>query len=444
MKTKYKFPKGFEWGADASAYQIEGAWNEDGKGESIWDRFCHEPGNVLNGDTGDVACDHYHQYEEDIKVMKELGLKVYRFSVSWSRIFPKGYGEPNKKGLDFYKRLVKELLEAGIKPMACLYHFDLPQALQEKGGWVNRDITEHFENYAKFIFKELNSVKKWMTINEPFSVVNNGYIKGNHAPGVRDMKQAIQVMHNILVSHGKAVKAYREMNLDGEIGIGLNFVPIYPNRKEDKHAAKMADEFRNGCFSNPILKGIYPKELLKKFQDNWDVPVIENGDMETISTPIDFLGINYYFRHLVETDENDIFGFKIIKPKKAEYDAMGWEIYHQGLYDLLLRFKKDYGNIPLYITEGGSAFDDRLEKSRVHDEKRINYLREDIKKAYEALKKGVNLKGYYVWSFMDNFEWSFGFSKRFGLIYIDYKNQERIWKDSAYFYKKVIKNNGII
>ncbi|MCK4635092.1 MAG: family 1 glycosylhydrolase, partial [Candidatus Aenigmarchaeota archaeon] len=367
MKTKYKFPKGFEWGADASAYQTEGAWNEDGKGESIWDRFCHKPGNILNGDTGDVACDHYHRYEKDIEIMKELGLKAYRFSISWPRIFPKGSGKPNKKGLDFYKRLVKKLLEAGIKPMACLYHFDLPQALQEKDGWVNRDITEHFENYAKFIFKELNSVKKWMTINEPFSIVNGGYIRGHDAPGIRDMKQAIQVMHNILVSHGKAVNAYREMNLDGEIGIGLSFVPIYPKRKEDEHAAKMADNFRNGWFSDPILKGAYPKELFKKFQQKWGVPVIKKGDLEITSTPLDFMGVNYYYRYMVERDENNVFGFKRINPKGAEYDAMGWEIYHQGLYDLLLRLKKDYKGIPIYITEGGAAFDDKLEKSRVHD-----------------------------------------------------------------------------
>ncbi len=441
---KYIFPKNFEWGVGTSAYQIEGAWNEDGKGESIWDKFCHEGGHILNGDTGDVACDHYHRYEKDIEIMKKMGIKSYRFSISWTRIFPKGYGKPNKKGLIFYKKLVKKLLELGIKPMACLYHFDLPHALQKKDGWANRNIEKYFERYAKFIFKELSLVPKWVTINEPFSIVNNGYIKGDCAPGFKNMKQAIQVMHNLLISHGKAVKAYREMDLDGEIGIELNLTPIYPHRKEDECVVEIADDFRNKWFLNPIMKGEYPSNLLKIFQEKWNAPTIKKNDLDIMSTPIDFLGINYYSRYLIEIDKNNILGFKRINPKDCEYTSMGWEIYHKGLYDILLRLKKEFKKIPIYITESGAAFSDKLEKDRVHDKKRIKYLSEEIKKAYEALKCGVNLKGYYIWSLMDNFEWSFGYSKRFGLIYIDYKTQQRIWKDSAYFYKNVIKNNGII
>ena len=300
------------------------------------------------------------------------------------------------------------------------------------------------ERYAKFIFKELSLVPKWVTTNEPFSIVNNGYIKGDCAPGFKNMKQAIQVMHNLLISHGKAVKAYKEMDLDGEIGIELNLTPIYPHRKEDECVVEIADDFRNKWFLNPIMKGEYPSNLLKIFQEKWNAPTIKKNDLDIMSTPIDFLGINYYSRYLIEIDKNNILGFKRINPKDCEYTSMGWEIYHKGLYDILLRLKKEFKKIPIYITESGAAFSDKLEKDRVHDKKRIKYLSEEIKKAYEALKCGVNLKGYYIWSLMDNFEWSFGYSKRFGLIYIDYKTQQRIWKDSAYFYKNVIKNNGII
>jgi len=445
MKKVLKFPKGFEWGAAVSAYQIEGAWNEDGKGESIWDGFVHQPGRILNGNTGDIACDHYHRYKEDVEMMKKIGLKAYRFSISWSRIFPKGFGKPNRKGLDFYKKLIDELLKADIKPMVCLYHFDLPQALQEKGGWVNRNIVEYFEEYAVFIFKELgNSVSKWLTINEPLSIVNGGYIKGKDAPGVKDMKLAIQVMHNVLVSHGRAVKSYRKLGLTGEIGIGLNLFPTYPNREKDIEAAEMADNIRNKWFLDPLMKRYYPEKLMKKFRDNWNEPLIEKGDLKLINTPLDFIGVNYYRRFLVEEDKSDPLGFKRVEPKNAEYDAMGWEIYPQGLYDTLIRLKKEYGNPLLYITEGGVAFDDKLEGNKVHDEKRINYMCEELEKVHEALKDGVRLKGYHVWSLMDNFEWLLGYSKRFGLVYIDNETQKRILKDSAYFYRKIIKDNGMI
>jgi beta-glucosidase len=451
---KYSFPKGFEWGTATSAYQIEGAWNEDGKGESIWDNFSHKPGNIQNGDTGDIACDHYHRYKEDIQIMKEIGVKAYRFSISWPRILPKGTGKPNQKGLDFYKNLVESLLDAHIKPVVTLYHWDLPQALQDKGGWVNRDSINYFEDYAKLMFKELGDiVPMWITHNEPWVVAHYGHTFGEHAPGLKDTKKAIQASHNLLLSHGKAVHAYRQIGLKGEIGISLNFIPSFPHTdsREDKIAAEKQDQFVNRWFLDPLFKGAYPRFLFNFYKWKYDLPRIEKGDLELISTPIDFLGINYYYRNILKSTGtlHELFTNELsiekVRIKKAQYAAMGWENYPQGLYNLLAGVKRDYGNIPLYITESGAAFNDKLTKdNKIHDKKRIKYLREHIKKACQALRDGVPLKGYFVWSQMDNFEWEYGFSKRFGLIYVDFQTLKRIWKDSAYFYKEVIKNNGIV
>jgi len=442
---RYIFPKDFEWGTATSAYQIEGAWNEDGKCESIFDRFFHQKGNAENGDT---ACDHYHRYKEDIQIMKELGIKTYRFSISWPRIFPKGVGKPNKKGLNFYKKLIKTLLDANIKPAVTLNHWDLPQALQDKGGWANRELTKYFEDYAKYMFKEFgDTVKMWITHNEPWMITNLGYVSGSHAPGIKDFKKAVQVAHNLLLSHGRVVKAYRQMELDGQIGIALNIRPTYPASKsmKDRIAAQKKDLFRNKWFLDPILKGNYQSMLLDFFQRKYGVPNIEKWDLETISTPIDFLGINYYSRDLVKSDENsNELNLRCVKKKNAEYTEMDWEVYPQGLYDVLMMINKDYGNIPIYITENGAAFNDKLTKdNKIHDKRRINYLREHFKKAHEAIKDGVPLKGYYIWSQIDNFEWTTN-SKRYGLIYHDFQTFKRTWKDSAYFYKEVIKNNGVI
>lgn len=445
--TNYIFSKDFIWGTSTSAYQIEGAWNEDGKGESIWDHFSHQSGNIRNGDTGDIACDHYHRYKEDVQIMKEIGLKAYRFSISWSRIFPNGAGKPNQKGLNFYKNIIEALLNANIKPVVTLNHWDLPQALQDKGGWVNRDLIKYFEEYARFMFKELGDVvPMWITHNEPWNIAYLGYAFGAKAPGSRDIKRAIQVTHNLLLSHGKVVEIYRQRGLSGKIGIVLNLEPVHPynNSRENKIAAEKQDQFKNRWFLDPILKGTYPITLLKFFQKKYGAPDIKEGDLNIINTPIDFLGVDYYFRDMVKNDKNgDELGITKVKIKDAEFTGRGWEIYPQGLYDLLIRIKKDYGDISLYITENGASFDDKLTKdNRIKDKNRINYLSEHFKKAWQAIKDGVPLKGYFVWSLMDNFEWQFGYSDRFGLIYIDFQTLERTWKDSAYFYKEVIKNNG--
>jgi len=444
----YIFPKNFEWGVATASYQIEGAWNEDGKGESIWDRFSHQPNNIQNGDTGDISCDHYHCFKKDVQIMKEMGVKAYRFSISWSRVFPKGNGKPNPKGLNFYKNLVETLLDANIKPIATLYHWDLPQALQNKGGWANRDLTKHFEEYAKCMFHKLGDiVPMWITHNEPWVVAYVGHAFGEHAPGIKDTKKAIQVAHNLLLSHGMAVKTYREMGLEGQIGIALNLSPVYPatSSENDKIAARKQDQFMNKWFLDPILKSTYPKMLLRFYQRKYGVPDIKKEDMKIISAPIDFLGINYYSRNVVKADESSELGIGHVKIENAKYTEMGWEIYPKGLYDLLLGIRKDYRTIPLYITENGVALNDKLTKDhKVNDRKRIDYLRVHFKEAWKTIKNGVPLKGYYVWSLMDNFEWAFGYSKKFGLIYVDFQTLNHIWKNSAYFYKDTIKSNGIV
>lgn len=444
----YIFPKNFEWGVATSSYQIEGGYNEDGKGQSIWDRFSHQHNNIQNNDTGNIACDHYHRFKEDVQIMKEMGVKAYRFSISWPRVLPKGTGKPNQKGLDFYRKLVETLLDANIKPVATLYHWDLPQALQDKGGWVNRDLTGYFEDYVKLMFQELGDlVPMWITHNEPWVVAYLGHAFGEHAPGMYDFKKAVQVAHNLLLSHGLAVKTYRETGLKGKIGVTLNLYPVYPatGSEKDKNAARKQDEFRNTWFLDPILKSTYPKMLLKFYQKKYGVPNIKKKDMEIISAPIDFLGINYYTRNVVKADEKAELGVRRIKVENAEYTEMEWEIFPRGLYDLLVRIRKDYGDIPIYITESGAAFNDKLTKDqKVHDRKRIDYLRAHFEEAGKAIKDGVTLKGYCVWSLMDNFEWAFGYSKRFGLIYVDFKTLNRIRKDSACFYEDVIKSNGII
>ena len=446
---KINFPNEFVWGSATASYQIEGAVNEDGRGESIWDRFSHIKGNTLNGDTGDLACDHYHRYKEDIKIMSEMGLKGYRFSISWSRIFPKGYGEVNQKGVDFYNNLVDELLKNGIEPAVTLYHWDLPQALQDIGGWGNRDTVDYYVEYATYMFKVLGDrVKKWSTHNEPWVAAFAGNLAGRHAPGNTDIKLAIQVSHHLILSHAKAVQAYKKLNQkNGKIGIVLDLHPIVPatNSKEDYDTSILVDGYQNRWFLGPVLKGEYPGDILKLYKEKLVAPVIMPGDMEIIANnPMDYLGVNYYFRKVVKkSKENMIFEFSEVKPQGSDYTEMEWEIYPEGLYDLLTRIKKEYNNPHIYITENGAAFkDDKIVNAIVEDDKRLDFFRQHFVQAHRALADGVKLDGYYVWSLMDNFEWARGYSKRFGLIYIDYKSQKRILKKSAIWYKSVIENNG--
>ncbi len=441
-----QFNKDFKWGAATAAYQIEGAYNKDGRGLSIWDTFSHTKNNVLNNDTGDEACDHYNKYEEDIELMKAMGLETYRFSIAWPRIFPKGTGEINERGLEFYDNLIDSLVAAGIEPAITLYHWDLPQALQDQGGWENRLTVEAFVNYAEVVFNAFgDKVNTWITHNEPFVVAFHGNSSGDHAPGIKDHETALKVAHNLLVSHGLVVQKFREMSISGDIGLTLNLTTAYPltTSKDDQEAAELYEAYYNGWFLDPIFKGKYPKKLLKIYEEKYGHIDYLKEDMEIIKESIDFLGINYYSRGLVEKDESaDFFGIKTIKPDTSDYTAMNWEIYPEGLYDLLVNISENYTKLPLYITENGAAFNDEIVNGEVNDRDRVNYLKGHFKAAYNAIKDGVNLERYYVWSLMDNFEWAFGYSKRFGIIYVDYTTKERTLKKSAHWYKKVIKNNG--
>lgn len=441
----FKFPENFLWGSATSSYQIEGAYKEDGKGETIWDRFSHTPGATHQFENGDIACDHYHRWGEDLKTMEYLGLKAYRFSVCWARILPEGKGKPNLKGIDFYEKLVDALLAKNIKPTLTLYHWDLPQALEDRGGWLNPDTAEYFNEYASIMFQKLGDrVPLWITHNEPWCTSFLGYVFGYNAPGKKDMKGAIIASHYLLLSHGLAVKTFRESSIKGEIGITLNLSPFYPATEslEDAEAAKLFDGYMNRWFLDPVFYGSYPQDVWNFYEKmGWSFN-LNLDELKIIQTPIDFLGVNYYSRGVIEYSKEEPFlaGKYVTTP--GEVTSTGWEIYPEGLYDLLVRVYKDYPK-PIYITENGAAFEDTLEDGKVKDEKRVYFLKEHFKKAYEAIKSGVDLRGYFVWSLMDNFEWASGYSKRFGIIYVDYPTQKRILKDSALFYKKVIAENGL-
>jgi len=447
--SKFVFPDNFLWGAATASYQIEGSHDADGKGESVWDRFSHTPGTIWNTETGDVACDHYRRYEEDVKLMASIGLNSYRFSLSWPRIFPAGGGKPNPKGLDFYRRLVEQLHRHNIKPAVTLYHWDLPQALQDKGGWNNRDTARYFAEYAAYVYENLDlPVDMWITLNEPWVIAILGHAFGIHAPGVSDFSTALQVSHNLLLGHGLAVKAFREAKRGEEpIGITLNLAPVQPltDSPADIDAARRSDGFMNRWFLNPIFKGSYPEDMVELFSRSFELPVTEKEDATIIAEPIDFLGINNYTRVLVEAsgDENAFMG-NPVNPQGPEYTEMGWEVYPQGLYELLTRVHRDYGPLPLYITENGAAFPDQLEKDgTVNDDRRINYLETYLHETWKAVEEGVPLKGYYVWTLMDNFEWALGYSRRFGIVYVDYATQRRIPKDSARFYASVAMQSAV-
>ena len=443
------FPDEFVWGAATASYQIEGSPDADGKGKSIWDQFAHTEGRIWNNDTGDVACDHYLRFKDDVKMMADLGLNSYRFSISWPRIFPAGGGTPNTRGLDFYRKLVDELHKFSIQPAATLYHWDLPQALQDKGGWENRDTARYFAEYAAYLFESLDlPVSMWITLNEPWVVAVLGNAFGVHAAGQTDFNQALQVSHNLLIAHGLAVNAFRQVKrVDEKIGITLNLAPVQPltDSEEDMKAAHRSDGFINRWFLDPIFKGSYPEDMVEIFSRSFKVPLFSEEDSIMVSEPLDFLGINNYTRVLVEsTGDDNAFMGSPVNPPDADYTEMGWEVYPEGLYELLVRVHRDYGPLPLYITENGAAFDDQLlADGSVNDDKRVAYLRGYIEQCWKAVQEGVPLKGYYLWTLMDNFEWAFGYSKRFGIVYIDFETQKRYPKKSADWYKQVISRNGL-
>ena len=438
------FPTGFLWGAATAAYQIEGAWNEDGRGESIWDRFSHTTGKVHNNDNGDVACDHYHRWREDIALMRELGLQAYRFSIAWPRVLPEGTGAINQAGLDFYDRLVDGLLEAGITPFATLYHWDLPQVLQDEGGWANRASADAFANYADIVSRRLGDrVKHWITHNEPWCTAFLGNYLGLHAPGLQQ-GPALAVAHHVLLSHGTAVPVLRANSPGADVGITLNFSPAYPasDSAEDQAAAQRYDGFFNRWFLDPLYGRGYPKDMIALYGDM--LPQILAGDLEKIAIKTDFLGVNYYNRTVICDDPTAApLRTGSVRPE-GEYTAMDWEVFPDALRALLERLEREYAPGKLYITENGAAYDDTIAPDGgIHDEGRTRYYAGHLAAARAAIGAGVPLVGYFAWSLMDNFEWAEGYNKRFGLVRVDYDTQRRTIKDSAKFFSAAIERNGV-
>ncbi|MBV9617015.1 MAG: beta-glucosidase [Ktedonobacteraceae bacterium] len=442
-----QFPKNFRWGAGTYSYQVEGAANEDGRGESIWDRFCAKPGAILNNESGLVACDHYHRYPEDILLMKQLGVHMYHFSIAWPRIIPAGKGPINQRGLDFYDRLIDTLLEAGIEPYATLYHWDLPQVLQDKvGGWASRETVHAFAEYVDVVSRHFSDrISNWLTLNEPAVTAFEGYEQGIHAPGIQDVRMAWQTSHHFLLAHGLAVQTLRANgNAQTRVGITLNFTHLDPATPsaEDQAAVRFMDGKLHRWFLDAIFRGHYPSDVLERLGDV--APKTEAGDMEIIARPLDFLGANYYTRAILRHDDNAFDEFPSVHAEGAEHTEMGWEVYPRGIYDMLLRLHREYAIPKIYIVENGAAFADTIgPDGRVDDPRRIHYLREHLTQVYAALTEGVPLAGYSVWSLMDNFEWSLGYSMRFGLTYIDYPTQKRILKASGSWYRDVIAANGL-
>jgi beta-glucosidase len=450
-----QFPDGFAWGTATASYQIEGAVDEGGRAPSIWDTFSHTPGAIENGDTGDVADDHYHRYVEDVGLMAGLGVGWYRFSLAWPRLIPQGTGAINEQGLDFYSRLIDELLERGIKPWVTLYHWDLPQALQDQGGWPERETAYRYAEYAAAVHARLHDrVKHWTTLNEPWVSSFLGYAVGIHAPGIKDPESALKAAHHLMLGHGLAIDAMRAQAGDDEqFGVTLNLHPAAAASDDpaDQDAERRVDGLANRIFLDPLLRGGYPQDVLEDVRAITDGAHIHDGDENQIAVKPDFLGINYYFRTVVRQGDN---GRDAPSPWPGQGDVeqvsrglpqteMGWEIDADGLYDMITRVARDYPGYDLYVTENGAAFADvKSDDGHVHDRQRIEYLDAHFRAAHRAIEDGAPLRGYFVWSLLDNFEWAYGFSKRFGLIHVDYETLERTPKDSARWFAEVTRANG--
>jgi beta-glucosidase len=444
LKT-YRFPDSFLWGAATSAYQIEGSPLADGAGQSIWHRFVRTPGLVKDGDTGDIACDHYRRMKDDVAMMKRMGLTAYRFSIAWARILPQGRGAVNEGGLGFYERLVDTLLENGITPMATLYHWDMPAALDDLGGWLNPDVADWFADYASVMYKRLDDrVKLWATLNEPWVVTDGGYLHGALAPGHKNLFEAPIASHHLLRSHGKAVQAYRAIGKH-EVGLVVNLAPKHPatDKPADIAATGRADAYMNRQYLDPVFLGSYPPEMTEIFGEAW--PEWPAEDFKLIGEKIDFVGINYYMRDMI-CHEEAAWPVKtgVVPQKQSTYTETGWEVYPKGLTEILTWVKQRYGDIPQYVTENGAAFYDppKATDGAVKDPLRTRYYRDHLRAIHDAIEQGVDLRGYCAWSLMDNLEWSLGYSKRFGLVHVNFQTQERTPKDSAHFYAGVIASKG--
>jgi beta-glucosidase len=452
------FPDNFLWGTATAAYQVEGAANEGGRGASIWDTFSHTPGKVYRGDTGDIACDHYHRLEEDLDLIAELGLRAYRFSVAWPRIQPEGTGAANQSGLDFYRRLVEGLRERSIEPMITLYHWDLPQALEDRGGWTSRETSERFAEYAGIMYEALGDAARfWITLNEPWVSAWMGYGMGTHAPGREGTDNALCATHHLLLGHGLALERMRSLGSgDNQLGITLNLAPVRPATEDaaDAEAARRVDGNANRLYLDPIFRGGYPEDMMGHYASESDFAFVKDGDLEKISAPLDFLGVNYYMRHTVVDGQRDSglatamrfssVGAATVLPPGVETTAMGWPVESDGLTELLVRLHEEYTQGPIYITENGRAVYDYVDpEGDVDDVERVAYLEDHFRAAHAAIEQGVNLQGYMVWSLLDNFEWAAGYAKRFGIVFVDYGTQRRIPKMSAGWYKGVIERNGL-
>jgi beta-glucosidase len=436
------FPRDFIWGTSTASYQIEGAATADGKGVSIWDTFTHKPGKVKHGDTGDVACNHYYLYQRDIALMKELGVGAYRFSTSWPRFFPEGKGKPNAKGLDFYNRLIDELLANDIQPWLCFYHWDLPQVLQDKGGWAKRDTAFYYTDYISYVAEKLGDrVQHFVMVNEANVTALLGHLLGVHAPGLTDLNTYAAATHHLNLATGLGIELLRSINSTWQLGTVMNLQPVYPRTDKDAdiEARMMFDALWNRSTLDPILKGTYPGIMMGMLED-----IAQAGDLGKIQQPLDFLGLNHYTRVIIQSDPKSLVGISMAPPpKEAQLTDMGWEVYPQGIYEQLLELKNDYGNPRVYITENGGAFKDEITPTgTVNDLERISYLEKYLEAIHKAKAQGANVQGYFIWSLLDNFEWAEGYEKRFGIVYIDYPTQKRTPKASYYWYQKAIREGG--
>jgi len=431
----------FLWGVATSSYQIEGAANEDGRGQSIWDTFCKVPDKVANFDNGDIACDHYHRFKEDLDLMKWMGVKAYRFSVAWPRVIPDGVGRINEMGLDFYDRLIDSLLEREIAPWLTMYHWDLPEALQLRGGWNNREVVEWFGEYGEVLTSRFGDrVKNWMTLNEPFCSAWLGHLYGDMAPGIKDLQTALNVSHNLLMSHGLACQVIRSNVSEANVGIVINVTPAVPatESQEDSNAAQLADGFDNRWFLDPVFGRTYPADVIDALGAS---PEIHSGDMKLIAQDLDFLGVNFYFRQTVAADQNSKpLPIRSVNRENVKRTAMNWEVHPQAFEEILLRISKEYSPKAIYITENGSAWNDEVINDEIIDDERIDYLARHLDAMKSAKSQGAPILGYFAWSFLDNFEWAYGYEKRFGLIYVDYKTQIRTPKKSAFYYRQLLLN----
>ncbi len=457
------FPPGFVWGAATASYQIEGAAQEDGRTPSIWDTFSRTPGKTLGGDTGDVACDHYHRFREDVGLMKDLGVNAYRFSVAWPRVQPGGSGPANAKGLDFYRRLVDELLANDITPWVTLYHWDLPQELEDAGGWPARDTAARFADYAMLVHGALGDrVRHWTTFNEPWCTAFLGYASGVHAPGRQHAPDALAATHHLLFGHGQAVESIRAADPGAQLGITLNLYAISAadeSKPGDLDAVRRIDGLANRIFLDPVLLGSYPADVVADLAGVSDFGFVRDGDLERIAQPLDLLGINYYSRHVVAAEDPDIPAepywraptswpgsetVRFLKRPGFPVTDMGWEVDAGGLTETLTRVARDYPAIPLYITENGAAYVDTVgPDGSVEDTDRVAYFDAHFRACHDAITAGAPLHGYFAWSLLDNFEWAWGYTKRFGMIRVDYDTQERTIKASGHRYREVIKHNGL-